>query len=188
MADDLVAILAAYLPESGRSSTPHAWIDYKTRLVDIVDRHEGQVIDVAGDGWFVARFGDALAGTRCAVEIQRAPKGPCKDTASMDMPRLHIGLNHEVAPKPGDPWPPDKDNTADRLVALAEPGGICLSRTIYDDIRFLIDLPFDTTRDPKHTAFVCQEIRRKLGSLNLLEAGAVRIGAAGLQEQTVRRP
>jgi len=98
----------------------------------------------------------------------------------MALGRLHFGLNHEAPPNPGNVWPPEKDNTAVTLVALAEPGGICLSQTIYDDIRFKIDLPFDTTRDPKHTAFVCQEIRRKLSSLNLLKAGAVRIGAAGL--------
>ena len=180
MAHDLVALLAAYMPEIGRGSTSRAWIDYKKSLFEIVGRHEGQVVDVDGEGWFVARFRNALTSTRCAVEIQRAQEGQGKDSASTESARLHIGLNHEASPKHGEIWPPEKDNTVDRLVALAEPGGICLSRTIYDDIRFQIDIPFDTTRDPKHTAFVCQEIRRKLGTLNLLESGAVRIGAAAL--------
>lgn len=188
MAHDLVALLAAYMPEVGRRSKPRAWIDYKKILDEIVGRHEGEVIDVDGEGWFVARFRDALTGTRCAVEIQRPAKGQGKESTTLQLTRLHIGLNHEKPPNPGEIWPPEKDNTVDRLVALAEPGGICLSRTIYDDIRFHIKLPFDTRRDPKHTAFVCQEIRRKFDSLNLLEAGAVRIDAAGLAGSAVQSP
>ena len=167
---------------------PRAWIDCKKILVEIIGRHEGEVIDVDGEGWLVARFRDALTGTRCAVAIQRASKGQGKESPPLQLARLHIGLNHETPPNPGEIWPTEKDNTVDRLVALAEPGGICLSRTIYDEIRFHIELPFDTRRDPKHTAFLCQEIRRKFDSLNLLEAGAVRIGAAGLAESAVQSP
>ncbi len=187
MANNLVAVLAAYMPEFGRKSTPQAWVDYQEKLALDAGQHGGVVVDVAGDGWFVATFENALTAIRCATDIQRTPKGRGKDSAPTALARLHIGLNFEAPPTPGEIWPPGRDDTADRLVAMAEEGGLCLSRTLYDEVRSHIDLPFDTTRMPEHTAYLCEEIKHKYKSLNLLEAGAVRVPAAALQEPFARR-
>ena len=186
MAEKLVALLAAYMPEWDRKVLPQSWTEFEKRLSEVVDTHEGHVINIVGDGWFVAEFSNALTGVQCAVDIQLDLKEAVAEPTAMDQAQLHIGVNYEPPPRPGQVWPSTRDDSADRLAALAELGGICLSRTVYDEIRFKINLPFDTMRDPKHTAFVCQEIRRKLGSLNLLESGAVRLGAAALRSRNVR--
>ncbi len=180
MSHKFTAVLAVYMVENSRNTTTDAWSDFVGSLADCVDRHLGCVVNIVGEGWFLAKFQNALAAIRCAVEIQRRLAGRSVDVLATDPPLLHIGLNHEVPPNDGEAWPPDKDDTVERLVAFAEPGGICLSRTIYDEVRAQIDLPFDTTRDPKHTAFVCQEIRRKFDDLNLLESSAVKLSAAAL--------
>lgn len=184
MPQDSVAVLAAYMAETNRKALPRSWADHACRLSEFVYDHDGHVINVVGEGWFVATFSDALKGTRCAVDMQRGMNEKAEEFTA-GRARLHIGVNYEPSPSPGQVWPQTRDDSVDRLVALAEPGGICLSRTVYDEVRFQIDLRFDTTRDPKHTAYVCQEIRRKLGSLNLLESGAVRLGAAALASRNV---
>ena len=186
MSHELGAVLAAYMPEDGRNITANAWSELIGSLTDSVGRHHGSVIHVAGEGWFLARFQDALAAVSCAVEVQRALADRDVDVPGADTRRLHIGLNHEVPPDDGEAWPPDRDDRVDRLVAIAESGGICLSRTIYDDVRFQVDLPFDTMRDPKHTAYACQEIRRKFDDLNLLESSAVRLSPAALVGPTTQ--
>ncbi len=180
MSHNLAPLLAAYIVENSRNTTTEAWSAFIGSLADCVDRHQGCVVNIAGEGWFLARFQDALAAVRCAVEIQQELANRSVEVPATDPLRLHVGLNHEVLPNDGDAWPPNKDDSVARLVAIAEPGGICLSRTIYDDVRFQIDLPFDTTRDPKHTAYTCQEIRQKFDDLNLLESSAVRLSSAAL--------
>ncbi len=180
MSHNLAPLLAAYMVENSRNTTIGAWSVFIGSLADCVDRHQGCVVNIAGEGWFLAKFQDALAAVRCAVEIQQQLANRSVEGQATDSLRLHIGLNHEVPPNDGEAWPPDEDGSVVRLVAIAEPGGICLSRTIYDDVRFQIDLPFDTTRDPKHTAYACQEIRQKFDDLNLLESSAVRLSSAAL--------
>ena len=182
MSQDDAAVLAAYMTEDARNRTPHLRPEITRWLRDCVAKHQGSVVNLTSEGWFLATFEVALRAVSCAVEIQRRSTLQDAGAEIMESQRLHIGLNFEVPPIDGSTWPPEMDDKVDRLVALVEPGGICFSRTIYYDIKFRIDLPFDTTRDPKHTAFMCQEIRQKLNVLNLLEAGAVRIGAAALAE------
>ena len=186
MPQESVAVLAAYMAEADRKAMNGSWADYECRLSELADNQDGHVINVAGDGWFVATFSDALKGTQCAVDIQRAMSEAGGEPMATGRAWLHIGVNYEPSPSPGQVWPQTQDDSVDRLAALAEPGGVCLSRTVYDEIRFQIDLPFDTVRDPKHTAYVCQEIRRKFDSLNLLESGSVRLGAGALANRNVR--
>jgi hypothetical protein len=180
MAQEYSIVLAAYMPESARKTLPKAWSEFAQPVSDIVEDHHGRVIDVDGPGWFVAAFDSAREGTLCAVEIQRTLHNASDELAGAPIRWLHIGLNTETPPRSCEPWPPARDDSVDRLVSLAEPGGVCLSRTVYDEVRFHVDLPFDASRDPHHTAYACQEIRGKLASLNLLESGAVHLHAASL--------
>lgn len=180
MPQDFSPVLAAYVTGNERDSNGIGWTEVAKPLGDRAERHGGTVIALPGDGWFLATFTNALEALKCAIDIQQRSLAGTAEDAPIRTPRCHLGLNHETTPVDNMSWPPGRDDSVDRLVALSEPGGICLSRTVYDEVRYRVDLPFDTERDPNHTAYQCQEIRRKLDTLNLLEAGSVRISASNL--------
>ncbi len=94
----------------------------------------GQEVKSLGDGFFV-EFASAVESVRCAVEIQRAL---ARRNASVDPAErllLRIGLHAgDVVEEDGDVVG-DAVNVASRIEPLAEPGGICLSATVYEQVR-----------------------------------------------------
>jgi hypothetical protein len=180
MVRDYSPVLALYVSKAERDEIGAEWEEIARPFEDCANQFDNTVSALPADGWFFAVFANALDALRCALVIQRRSVAGAVETAAHPSPLCHVGLNIEMIPMDAVRWPPDTDDSVCRLVALSEPGGICLSRTIFDEVRFQVDLPFDTERDPRHTAYQCQEIRRKLDTLNLLEAGSVRIGAADL--------
>lgn len=145
-----------------------------------VDQHHGCRLNTRPETTFLATFPSALEGVGCAVGLQRDLADRSNTVPSTRQMRLCIGVNHEGLSTRGEASASDEDSSVVRLVALAEPGGICISRTVYDEVRYQLELQYDTKRDSKHTAFVCQEIRLKWSELNLLESSAVRINPAAL--------
>ena len=159
MSRELTIIFAAevvrsdYSPADDRYTTNDVLSAYEGILADCVQRHHGRTIEGSSVSGLLAGFSNAFDALSCAVEIQR--DGVDKiETSSAAVPlRLSIGVNHEVLPNEGKIRSCNEDNDVARLVALAEPGGICISRTVYDEVRFKIKLPYMTERDPVHTAY-----------------------------------
>jgi TolB-like protein/class 3 adenylate cyclase/Flp pilus assembly protein TadD len=104
--------------------------------------HQGGVVKTTGDGMLV-RFASPVEATRCAVEIQQ---GMTERNAGLpDHKRLQfrIGINlGDVIVEDGDIFG-DGVNVAARLEALAEPGGICISRSVRDQVRDRVPLAFE---------------------------------------------
>ena len=110
----------------------------KAHLRELVDpkiaEHRGRIVKNTGDG-FLAEFASVIDGVRCAVEIQRGMAG-----RDLDMPpdmriRFRIGINlGDVIVEEHDIFG-DGVNVAARLEALANPGGICVSRVVRDQVR-----------------------------------------------------
>jgi adenylate cyclase len=107
-----------------------------------IARHHGRIVKLTGDG-FLAEFASVVDAVRCAVEAQRA-MSDCNTTVSADRRiEFRIGINL------GDIIIEDEDiygdgvNIAARLEALAEPGGICVSKVVRDQVRDKLDLVFD---------------------------------------------
>jgi len=104
--------------------------------------HQGVVVKTTGDGMLV-RFASPVEATRCAVEIQQ---GMTERNAGLpDNKRLQfrIGINlGDVIVEDGDIFG-NGVNVAARLEALAEPGGICISRSVRDQVRDRVSFAFE---------------------------------------------
>src|SRR6516164_5639671 len=98
-----------------------------------IGEHSGRVVKNTGDG-LLAEFPSVVDAVRCAVELQRAMIDREADISEDHRIRFRIGINL------GDVIVEDEDifgdgvNVAARLEALAEPGGICISQMVHDQI------------------------------------------------------
>ncbi|TFB10339.1 adenylate/guanylate cyclase domain-containing protein [Candidatus Marinimicrobia bacterium MT.SAG.3] len=92
-----------------------------------VDKHDGEIIQFVGDGTF-CRFNSAIEAVNAAIEIQHVFK--LEDEMSLRI-GIHVG---DVVVK-GDEVYGDGVNVASRLEPIAEPGGICISDRVYDDVK-----------------------------------------------------
>lgn len=104
-------------------------------------RHHGRTVSTAGDG-LLAEFASPVEAVRWAVEVQQGMIDRNAGLAGDKRLDFRIGINL------GDVIVEDRDlygdavNIAARLEALAEPGGICISRAVRDQIRDRLALPF----------------------------------------------
>jgi adenylate cyclase len=115
----------------------------RSELIDpTIARHRGRIVKTTGDGLLI-EFSSPVEAVRWAVGMQH---GMIERNAGIPNDRqiqFRVGINL------GDVIVDDKDlygdavNIAARLETLAEPGGICISRTMRDQIRDRVDLPFE---------------------------------------------
>jgi TolB-like protein/Tfp pilus assembly protein PilF len=104
--------------------------------------HDGRVFKLMGDG-ILAEFPSVVEAVRTAVEIQRAlaernAAGPAPQRID-----FRIGVNLGDVVVDGDDLQGDGINVASRLEGLAEPGGLCLSASAYEQVRDRVDLVFE---------------------------------------------
>ena len=107
----------------------------------IITFHGGRIISTAGDS-VLAEFSSVVEAVRCAVEIQEALK--TRNDALPDKSQMHfrVGVNLGDVVVKNDDLLGDGVNVAARLETLAEPGGICISSSVYDQITGKLDLGF----------------------------------------------
>jgi TolB-like protein/class 3 adenylate cyclase/Tfp pilus assembly protein PilF len=107
---------------------------HRRELIDPkVKEHHGRIVKLTGDGALV-EFPSVVDAVRCAVEIQRAMADRNAGTPEDKRITYRIGVNLGDVIIDGDDIYGDGVNIAARLEALAEPGGVCLSRTVRDHV------------------------------------------------------
>jgi TolB-like protein/class 3 adenylate cyclase len=107
-----------------------------------IEEHRGRTVKNTGDGMIV-EFSSVVDAVRCAAEIQRAMIEHNADIPEDKRINFRIGINlGDVIVEPEDIFG-DGVNIAARLEALAEPGGICISRVVRDQIRDKLPYPFE---------------------------------------------
>ena len=107
----------------------------------IIGFHEGRIVSTAGDS-VIAEFGSAVDSVRCAVEIQDALRTRNDSLPEHRQMRFRIGVNLGDVVVRNDDLLGDGVNVAARLETMAEPGGICISSSVYDQITGKLDLGF----------------------------------------------
>jgi adenylate cyclase len=147
----LAAILAAdmvgysRLMEADETGTLARLRTHRLELIDpAIAKSKGRIIKSTGDGLLVEfhSVGDAVA---CAVEIQRRMARRNADLPAARWIQFRIGINlGDVIFEDGDIFG-DGVNVAARLQALAEPGGICVSRAVRDQVQVgdRVDVAFE---------------------------------------------
>ena len=107
-----------------------------------IAEHRGRIVKNTGDG-FLAEFASVVDAVRCAVEVQRGMADRDLEMADERRIRFRIGINlGDVIAEERDIFG-DGVNVAARLEALAEPGGICISRVVRDQVRDRLDYIFE---------------------------------------------
>ena len=112
------------------------------QLVDPkIAEHRGRIVKNTGDG-LLAEFPSVVDAVRCAAEVQRGMLYREPDVPDDRRIRFRIGVNlGDVIAEGGDIFG-DGVNVAARLEALAAPGGICVSRTVHEQIRSKLHYTF----------------------------------------------
>ena len=115
------------------------------RLRAVVDPliagHGGRIVGTAGDS-LLADFSSVVDALRCAVEMQRAARTVNETTPPARRLELRMGINLGDVIVDGDDIFGDGVNIAARLQALAQPGTVCISQTVYDQVRNKLDLDY----------------------------------------------
>jgi adenylate cyclase len=98
-----------------------------------VAAHSGRIVKLIGDGALV-EFASAVNAVTCAIEIQRLVGEHETDGSQVDPIRFRIGINVGDIIIEGEDIYGDGVNIAARLEGIAEPGGICLSRAVHEQV------------------------------------------------------
>src|SRR6266436_3658746 len=115
----------------------------RRELVDPkITEHHGRIVKTTGDGLLV-EFASVVDAVRCAAEVQRGMIDREPEATDERRIRFRIGINlGDVIVEEHDIFG-DGVNVAARLEALAEAGGICISRMVRDQIRDKLPYPFE---------------------------------------------
>jgi adenylate cyclase len=116
---------------------------HRRELVDPkIGEHHGRIVKTTGDG-MLAEFPNVLDAVRCAAELQRAMIDREAGMPEDRRIRFRIGINLGDIIVDGDDIFGDGVNVAARLEALSEPGGLCISRMVRDQIRDKLPYAFE---------------------------------------------
>ena len=115
---------------------------HRVEAIDpIVGNHKGRIVKLMGDG-ALAEFASVVDAVRCTVDIQEAMSESNTDVPEDRCIQLRIGVNLGDVIIEGDDLYGDGVNIAARLEALAEPGGVCVSGTVFDHVKGKVELDF----------------------------------------------
>jgi adenylate cyclase len=113
------------------------------KLIDsLIDQHHGRFVNSAGDS-VLAEFASVVNAVQCAVEIQTTLKAENATLPPERQMEFRIGVNLGDVMVDGEQIYGDGVNVAARLESLADPGGICISRTVHENIRNKLPLSYE---------------------------------------------
>jgi len=105
----------------------------KHKLHPVLEKHNGRLVKTVGDTSII-EFANALDAVNCAVEAQDVLRKEKLTTINGKEMKLRIGLHlGDVTHREGNVLG-EAVNIASRIEILAEPGGVCISRQVYDQI------------------------------------------------------
>ena len=107
-----------------------------------IAQHNGRVVKLMGDG-LLAEFASVVDAVVCAAEVQRGMAERNAGVPEDGRIDFRIGVNLGDVIVEIDDIYGDGVNIAARLEGLAEPGGICVSRTVVNHVANKVDLDFE---------------------------------------------
>ncbi len=126
--------------EEGTHKTLSVYLDTITASIE---NHGGQVLHYAGDA-ILAEFASVVTALTCAVDVQRDLAARNKDITEDRRVEFRIGVNMGDVIVDRNELYGNGVNIAARLESLADPGGICISGIVYDQVKSRLALDFDS--------------------------------------------
>ncbi len=118
----------------------------KTHRKELIEpktaEYHGRVVKLMGDGTLM-EFGSVVDAVNFAVHLQRAMALRNADVPEDQRITYRIGINIGDIIVEGDDIYGDGVNVAARMEGLADPGGICVARNVYDQVEPKVDLAFE---------------------------------------------
>ena len=106
---------------------------YRKLIDSQIEQHHGRFVNSAGDS-LLAEFASVVEAVNCAVEIQTGLKAENESIPPESRMEFRVGVNLGDVMVEGEQIYGDGVNVAARLESLAEPGGICISNTVHDQV------------------------------------------------------
>jgi adenylate cyclase len=173
----LVAILAAdvvgysRLMEVDETGTLARLKTHRLELVDpAIAKNRGRIIKSTGDGLLV-EFHSVVDAVQCAIEIQQRMARRNADVSAARAIQFRIGINIGDVIVEGDDIFGDGVNVAARLEGLAEPGAICVSAAVRDQVGDRLDITFEDLGE--------QSVKNIARPIRVYTVAASRQGGAG---------
>ncbi len=143
----LVAIVSADVAGYSRLisldevATVRTLTSYRETMSELVVQHRGRVVDNPGDNALL-EFPSATDAVQCAIQIQEAITERNQDVPADRKMEFRIGVHLGEVMVEGDRIYGEGVNVAARLEAMADVGGVCVSKTIRDQVVSKIDATF----------------------------------------------
>ncbi|MGD9411559.1 MAG: tetratricopeptide repeat protein [Desulfobacterales bacterium] len=144
----LAAILSADVQAYSRlmaedeEATIRTLTDYREVLNTLIQQHSGKVVDSPGDN-LLAEFSSVVDAVNCAVAVQKEIRACNAELPENRKMLFRIGINlGDVVEDDGRIYG-DGVNIAARIEALAEAGGICISRNVFEQVKNKLKLGYE---------------------------------------------
>jgi class 3 adenylate cyclase/pimeloyl-ACP methyl ester carboxylesterase len=143
----LSAILAADIAGYSRlmgedeEATVDALKGHQQAVLPLIVTHGGRLIDTAGDG-ILAEFPSVMGAFECATEIQRIVDLRNASVPAVRRMLFRMGINVGDVLRDDARIYGDGINIAARLEGIAEPGGICVTRPVFEQVSRTLDVAF----------------------------------------------
>jgi len=144
----LTAILSADVEGYSRlmgedeEATIRTLTSYRQLMTTAIQVHRGRVVDSPGDN-LLAEFGSVVDAVKCAVVIQSTLRAENADLPQDRRMEFRIGINLGDVMVEGERIYGDGVNIAARVEGLADGGGICISGTVFDQVKGKVSVNFE---------------------------------------------
>jgi TolB-like protein/class 3 adenylate cyclase/Tfp pilus assembly protein PilF len=182
----LTAILSADVEGYSRlmgddeEATVRTLTSYREILTTLIQQHNGKVLDSTGDN-LLAEFVSVVDAVQCAVAVQKEIKARNDETPENRRMQFRIGIILGDVIQEEDRIYGDGVNIAARLEGLAEPGGICISKTAFDHIESKLPYGYEFLGDQ-----TVKNITKPVGAYRVLMEP--RVTVAGEPKKEKRPP
>jgi TolB-like protein/class 3 adenylate cyclase len=127
---------------NNEAATVDTLTSYREVMYSLIKQYRGRVVDSPGDN-ILAEFASVVDAVQCGVSVQKELQSRNSGLPESRRMQFRIGINLGDVIEEGERIYGDGVNIAARLEALADPGGICVSKTAFDHIESKLPLGYE---------------------------------------------